>query len=272
MSTVKALACGKGMGTLERPLYSPGLLLEDDDLTSGVTYTRRLTQLLFSSLFGCGVICGLKIEAENICDGRKLKVKVSKGLGLDCAGNPIEVSSPVVLTYDPDCDRFPKSIWVVACYTERECGPRELSACDGSDRANTRYRAGYEIKLFGSQPASACSCEPPRENTSSSASDCRCPPGAHATGGAAPSSDKAKAADKEPRDCYADHRDGICSCDCGSSCIVIGRIDLTFKGDEVTIDEAKPSYDPVRRIRPVLVGMPESKLAAHNATPPPGGG
>jgi hypothetical protein len=45
-------------GSLIRPTYSPGLLLEDDDLTAGVSYTRGLTQLLFRSLFGCGVICG----------------------------------------------------------------------------------------------------------------------------------------------------------------------------------------------------------------------
>lgn len=258
MSTMKALACGKGVGTIERPLYTPGLLLEDEDLTSGVNYTRRLTQLLFSSLFGCGVICGLKVHAEAICGGHKLSVKIDKGLGLDCFGNPIEVSSPVELTYAPDCIDFPDSIWVVACYTERECAPRELSSCDGGgDRANTRHKACYEIKLYGSQPNHACSCEKPEPSQTGNGQDCCCPPGSHATATPVAARAALPAADAG-NDCYADHVNGVCSCGCGSNCIVIGRINLTMLPDSKTtiqhIDEAGIDA-PVRRIRPMLVGM-----------------
>lgn len=263
MSTLKALACGKGVGTIERPLYTPGLLLEDEDLTSGVDYTRRLTQLLFSSFFGCGVVCGLKVRAEAVCGGRKLSVKIAKGLGLDCFGNPIEVPSPIELTYDPDCGAFPDSIWVVACYTERECAPRELSSCDGGDdSANTRNKAGYEVKLYGSQPDHACSCEKPVPNTTGNGHDCRCPPGSHAT--ATPTAERAATAASAVDaaelvdDCYADHVNGVCSCGCGSNCIVIGRIKLTMQPDSnniiQNIDEAGIDA-PVRRIRPMLVGM-----------------
>ena len=53
-----------GSSTLVRPRFSPGLLLRDDDLKVGVDYTRELSRLMFRSLFGCGVICGLKVEAS----------------------------------------------------------------------------------------------------------------------------------------------------------------------------------------------------------------
>jgi hypothetical protein len=264
---------GKGWGTLERPLYTPGLLLEDEDLTSGVNYTRRLTQLLFSSLFGCGVICGLRVGAVAECGGRHLKVTVEKGLGLDCFGNPIEVPAPVAVTYDPGCDKFPPSIWVVACYSDGDCAPRELSCCDaGEDRANTRRKAGYEIKLYGSQPKCVCSCEKPVEKRPHGDGDCRCPPQANVprdqTAAEGPSEDTpASILDCEGgwSKCYDDHFNGVCSCGCGCNCILIGKIDLElgedgsiFKG----IANKDKIYEHVRKIRPMLVGMFEKRSGA----------
>lgn len=157
MTSQRSLACEKGFGTLAWPFYSPGLLLENGDMNSGVTYTRRLTQLLFSSPFGCGIICGLNVEPATDCVDRRLNVTIKKGLALHCFGNPIEVPRPIRLAYGNGSKPFPPSVWVVACYAEHECGPRELSACDdGSDHATTRKMAGFEIKLCGQKPQDAC--------------------------------------------------------------------------------------------------------------------
>ena len=68
---------------LERPRYSPGLILEDSDLTAAVDYTRGLSRLLFRNLFGCGVICGLTVKIDTDCG---LNVTVSPGLALDGCG------------------------------------------------------------------------------------------------------------------------------------------------------------------------------------------
>ncbi|MEI9852768.1 MAG: hypothetical protein WDN24_20060 [Sphingomonas sp.] len=55
------------IGQIERPLYAPGLILQDSDLTAAVDYTRELNRLLFRTLFGCGVICGLRVGIREDC-------------------------------------------------------------------------------------------------------------------------------------------------------------------------------------------------------------
>src|SRR6266511_3754463 len=102
MTTVnKKYASHQGLSTLERPRYSAGLLLEDEDLTASVEYTRNMMRLMFRSLFGCGVICGLDVEAKLICNGRKLSVMIGNGVALDCLGNPIEIPKAQTIEYDP---------------------------------------------------------------------------------------------------------------------------------------------------------------------------
>src|SRR5438874_7512870 len=82
---------GRDVSVLERPRYTAGLLLEDTDLTAAVKYTRDMSRLLFRSLFGCGVICGLDVTALLTCNGSKIEVTVASGIALDCSGNPIYV-------------------------------------------------------------------------------------------------------------------------------------------------------------------------------------
>jgi hypothetical protein len=82
------------VGVLERPRYSPGLILEDSDLTAAVDYTRALNRLLFRSLFGCGVVCGLTVSVGTDCG---LQVTVAPGLALDGCGDPLHLAGPVTL-------------------------------------------------------------------------------------------------------------------------------------------------------------------------------
>jgi hypothetical protein len=247
MSTQKELSTACGLGTLERPLYSAGLLLEDTDLTSAVDYTRQLTKMLFSSLFGCGVICGLRVGARLICEDRKLEITIGKGLGLDCFGNPIEVPGLQTITFDPDCDPFPPNIWVVACHVDKECAPRELSCgCDtGQDRAFTRHRSGFKIKVYKSMPSDACSCEKPQPDDRGKTRRC-C--------GDDDDVDDGNTNDAKPeQDCYDDHMNGICACDCGCNCIVIGKISIGPDKDNKLVADAS-DRSAVRDIRPVPVG------------------
>jgi hypothetical protein len=243
MSTQTKFPNAIGTGTLERPLYSPGLLLEDTDLTSAVDYTQQLTKMLFSSLFGCGVICGLKVKAELSCQDSQMDITVEKGLGLDCFGNPIEVPKKQTLSFNRGCDPFPESIWVTACYVDRECAPRELSCgCESTqDKAFTRHRAGFEIKLSDKMPEDTCSCEEPQKGSSRSTSRCCDEPDEAVTTGVEPV--------KDNRDCFSDHMEGNCACGCGCHCIVIGKI--TLKDGKLDNDGSDRSI--VRDIRPVLV-------------------
>src|SRR5262249_18434652 len=145
---------------LLRPRFAPGLLLEDEDLNTSVNYTRDLVRLMFRSLFGCGVICGLKVTGRPICEGRKWELTVASGLALDCMGNPIEVATSKTIEYDPKCDRFPENLWVTVCYKEKCCRPKDAgcSQDDDSQPQPTRIRSGYSIKLYKELPTCACHC------------------------------------------------------------------------------------------------------------------
>lgn len=160
---------GPLVGLLERPRYSPGLILEDSDLTSAVDYTRELNRLLFRSLFGCGVICGLKVTVGGDCG---LEVSVSPGLALDGCGDPLHLTGPANIKLgrkegvlpEPGKDGPPERVrdfWVIACATEKQCAPREL-VCDGDDldglRQPTRTRLGVEISVGFEPPECVCGC------------------------------------------------------------------------------------------------------------------
>src|SRR5438552_5367687 len=134
-----------GNSSLMKPRFSPGLLLRDDDLRQGVDYTRDLSRLLFRSLFGCGVVCGLEVSTTFSCG--KLIVTVGAGVALDCTGDPVYVPEPQPIPIDPSCgDPLPTEIWVVIKRTEKCCAPRSaVCSCDDEETAAvcTRERDCY---------------------------------------------------------------------------------------------------------------------------------
>lgn len=159
------------VGLLERPLYAPGLILEDSDLTAGVDYTRSLSRLLFRSLFGCGVICGLTVKVEEDCG---LKVEVAPGLALDGCGDPIQLPRPLTIVLDKTHDVIPRpdatgqrgdpkirDFWVSLCGGEKRCAPRTL-VCDADEvegaTQHTRARALAEASIAFEWPACICEC------------------------------------------------------------------------------------------------------------------
>ncbi|RYE88607.1 MAG: hypothetical protein EOP19_00860 [Hyphomicrobiales bacterium] len=209
----------KGTSGFVRPLFKPGLLLEDEDLTAIVDYSSAMTRLLFSSLFGCGVICGLKITAMPVCKGQQLEIMVGKGLALDCSGNPIYVpTDQSAIIFDPGCEGFPATLWVTACYVADYCRPRSAACADDDDpqTVKTRMRDGFEIQIHQSLPEHACMCP--------------------ANG----------------------HDDCGCVCNCGE-CVLIGVIELKSKywadpdGKHLNPDaKIDVQVDRVRKIRPAL--------------------
>lgn len=157
---------------LERPRYSPGLILEDSDLTSAVDYTQTLNRLLFRNLFGCGVICGLTVSVKKECG---LEITVAPGLALDGCGDPVEVPKPLTITLDPneverlESQERPASegerakFWVVLCGKEKMCAPRSL-VCESDELDGvtqpTRIRALAEVSLAFVRPECVCDCGP----------------------------------------------------------------------------------------------------------------
>lgn len=153
--------------TLVRPQYSQGLLLNDDDLTQAVDYTRELNRLLFRSLLGYGVISGLLVKPSMPCG--KLELSVEPGVALDCHGDALHLPKECKIAVATTCTTPPLStLWVVARRHQKYCAPRGVvCAPDDDDAASafTRIYDGVEIAVIKEWPACVCGCRPPKQAT-----------------------------------------------------------------------------------------------------------
>jgi hypothetical protein len=243
-----------GMSSLVRAKFGPGMLLQHDDLELVSAYTRDLSRLLFRSLFGCGVVCGLKVTVIPTETGA-IDIKIHPGVALDKKGDPIEVSSEETFTIHPRClDRPTDPMWVVLDGTTKCCGPR-MSLCDSDDdepvSAFTKVRYGYEIRLETSKPAECdCQCNPDKYGEVL-AGNCLC------------------ANPESP--CYQDHYDGVCpngcrdNCDCRCDGVVLARIE--FQKEDPQKSGWVANHRARRFIRPMLMSDPETRPLP--ATQPP---
>lgn len=261
----------KGKSTLVRPRYSPGLLLRDDDLKVGVDYTRDLSRLLFQSLFGCGVVCGLEVSAEPQCG--KLVVSVKSGVALSGIGDPIYVPQDTSVIVDPTCGKdIPPKIWVILCRTDKCCAPRStVCGCEEEDSPSvcTREQEGFEIRLVKAQPDDcACMCEEQPLPQPGGTSDG--PPNA------APS--QCWCAD--PCACLKPHYAGECNCKCCDVDCVVLAVLADSSSDPNAGKAAANSANPwitnhsVRRfVRPMLMRDPvvfnEQNPGVDPCAPPP---
>jgi hypothetical protein len=245
--TPKPLAIHKAMSTLVRPKFGPGMLLEHGDLELLPAYTRELNRMMFRSLFGCGVVCGLRVQAGEHCG--KLRITIACGLAIDCEGDPVYVPQTQIVDVDVECERNVEGpLFVVLCGTTKCCAPR-ASMCAADDDegppACTRERDAFEIRVL--EEATGCGClkQPPTDNAHRS--ECKCVDPEHP--------------------CYVAHYAGFCGChdgddgcgcECHCECIVLARIARS------TADRTKAwtADHSVRRfVRPVLMRDPVEEEA-----------
>jgi hypothetical protein len=250
-----------GLSSLEWPQFNPGQLLDDDDMNAGVTYTRNLTQLLFRSLFGCGVICGLQVQPQWACEKTKWSITVTKGLALDCMGDAIELPADVTIVYGPDCRALPPALWVTICYLKKCCRPKDV-ACSQDDDTQpkpTRVRSGYEIRLYEKLPTCACHCATGDDNTTPAPPDPCCADATPPAPAAAATPPEGATSIVTVCECYKPHFEGECECGCNCECVILGKITvptMQADGTEIAPKDQVPMTDTkmVRRIRPILNG------------------
>ena len=235
----------KGTSTLARAKFGPGMLLQHDDLEQLNVYPRELSRLMFRSLFGCGVVCGLVVEASDDCG--VITVKVRSGLALDCQGDPIYVPKDAEVKFETRCyPQVKDQLWIALCGTTKCCSPRTAvcgSDDDDAPSACTRERDGYEIRVLLGKPECMCACFEDRKEGQPDA--CLC---------------------VDPTDpCYADHYAGVCGCnceDCGRcdcDCILLARLDRKKddKDKDKNHSEWKADHRVRRFVRPVLMRDPQ---------------
>jgi hypothetical protein len=276
-SNNQPLATAKGTSTLVRAKFGPGMLLQHEDLEQLNAYTRELNRLMFRSLFGCGVVCGLVVDMEVKCG--KVNLTVGSGLALDCQGDPIYVPKPVSIVLDEECDpNIRGPLWVVLCGTEKCCAPRTSVCSDDEDESPsvcTRERDGYEIRVVRNRPQCVCSCRPehdeeiPRRDPA----DKRDQPGrmqdqpGRMQDQAGRIWDRAENKCKcvDPNDaCYKDHYDGKCGCDCEDcancdcECVLLAR--LYECGNDRNHPDWRTDHRVRRFVRPVLMRDPQVEI------------
>lgn len=267
-----------GTSVLMKPRFSPGLLLRDDDLNQGVDYTRDLSRLLFRTLLGCGVVCGLKVTPEFKC--QQLVVSVAEGVALDCHGDPIHVPTTQQIPIDGSCGQaIPDDMWVIIKRTEKCCAPRTAScSCDDEETPAvcTRERDGYEIRIVPQPPDCACGCTDKKTMALISAPPPAPAPAVPEVGGAAKNKG-AKKAEVEvkteavhecccvdsSRDCYKDYREGTCGCDCADCCCE--WIVLAYVKRVSDTDTWKAHHSVRRFVRPLLMCDPVARAETQQA-------
>lgn len=237
-------------GDLVRPRYAPGLILEDSDLAAAVDYTAALSRLLFRSLFGCGVVCGLKVTVEA---GDDLAVTVAPGLALTGCGDPLQLTRSVTVSLSrqdgvlaapatPPTTPQRAQLWVVLRGDEERFAQRELVSdpdeIDGVKQA-TRVRGRSIVGVLFKAPACLCQATPN--------------PG----GAADPANSGAAAADwrkqhMEQVDCAPDGGCGA-GCDCASA-VLLARLIWSPTGWTALHDGARRFLRPVLGDDPVKVG------------------
>jgi hypothetical protein len=254
------IASKKETSILVRARFGPGMLLQHDDLEQLNSYPRELSRLMFRSLFGCGVICGLVVKTEEKCG--KVYVIVGAGLALECSGDPIYVPKDQRFPIDESCDPdLPSPLWVVLCSTVKCCTPRSAMCASDDDEPTsvcTRERDGFEIRVVREKPKCTCGC---LDDPDTSAHEAAAEEEAE--------EDPCKCADPE-LPCYADHYAGKCGCncddcsDCNCDCVLLARL-------EKNADDIWSVDHRVRRfIRPVLMRDPQVEIEQlKKATPPP---
>lgn len=261
--------CKHGLSSLIRPHFTEGLLLQDDDLTAGVTYTRALSRMMFRTLFGCGVLCGLRVTPPTLECG-KLKIVVEKGIAIDCLGDPVELPRPVTIEIDICTETVEDELWIGLRQKEKCCAPRTAVCAPDEDEPPsvcTRERDGYELCAFSKRPPCDCGCAAlaPKPTGTSSPTPPPEPsalqPAPTATPGASteppaepwPDADTPCLCNQRTAAgaCYHSHYEGECPCDC-CECewIVLAKATID-DSDEWQVDHS------VRRfVRPVLMRDP----------------
>jgi hypothetical protein len=253
----------KGTSKLVRPRFGPGMLLQHEDLELLNTYTRDLSRLLFGSLFGCGVICGLVVKVDPKCG--KFYVSVGAGVALACSGDPIYVPADQSFPLSEDCPPdIDGPLWVVLCSWSKCCAPRP-SLCESDDDETksecTRERDGFEIRVLRQRPGCVCGCPEPVPPPQTNPNDPP-PTGQPVPSFAAQQPGRIDCQCADPTSqCYEAHYKGLCGCkcddcnDCDCKCILLARMDREGDTDRWLVDHS------VRRfIRPLLMRDPQPAL------------
>jgi hypothetical protein len=118
------LACEPGSGSLRRPSFFSGQLLDAATLAAEQDYHREKLRRHNRAVLGCGVVTGLGVSVEGDDSGGS-RVVVEPGCAIDPRGEEVSLASAVSLAIRAQGD----SAFVTVRYWERVCGAVVEEAC-----------------------------------------------------------------------------------------------------------------------------------------------
>ncbi|WP_461189958.1 hypothetical protein [Arthrobacter sp. Z4-13] len=137
---------------LERARFHDGMVVKAEDLETAGQYPVSLLQSVLRSYLGCGVVCGLELGQKAPREGKPpWIVTVGRGLALDCAGFPIELTCLIELDFTPDpcvCEPPSDPVYIVIRHmtsdeaTSDPCGCVHEPADKECDRLRDRALVG----------------------------------------------------------------------------------------------------------------------------------
>lgn len=136
-----------GTSSMIRPRFGPGMLLQHEDLEQIVEYTTGIYRLLFRSLLGCGVVCGLEVSLDD--DTNPKSFKINLGIALECEGYVIEVPKQQAMIFG-DITNLPNfGLIVLKRCKPKPCATRIVVCSDGDQSSTlpTREFEGFEIEI-----------------------------------------------------------------------------------------------------------------------------
>lgn len=124
----------------EQVVFKDGMIVTAEHLQAAMHYPVSMFQTLVRAFFGCGIVCGLKVDAVGGCEAEEGKknvwdVQISSGVALDCQGYPLELCKSISINLKPDpcsCDGPPTSV----CIALRRYVSEDLEtkpSCNGAE-------------------------------------------------------------------------------------------------------------------------------------------
>lgn len=162
---------------LKRLQYFFGQVLGPQDFRDEQSYFREKMKLHNRCLHGFGTVCGLEVVPVPLpdpCDPapkQPTRVRIRRGLALDCAGNELIVRRDLVVDLPthlpppppPGKDGDPATLWVSLCFCEQPADPARPvlpDACGASpDCVFGKLRDAVRVRVSLEPPPEDESCD-----------------------------------------------------------------------------------------------------------------
>ncbi len=139
--------------SLQQVRFNDGMIVTAEDLQEATSYPLDVFRTLIRAFFGCGIVCGLKVERSQAA-GESWFVQIQPGVALDCHGHPIELCKPVKFDLNEAyiCDSKPECVCIAIRRFTTGVSPRPNPSCSeekgGQAYDCTRIREQVMIKVF----------------------------------------------------------------------------------------------------------------------------